>query len=99
MNFDNLSDEELTEWHNSYVLGGFSLIFMVGGMAAGLILSPIVSDEWSLFLGWTLLVVAILSMFHVRSRHKEWMAEMDVRNAKLQEEIDHLNAKLRDWND
>jgi len=27
------------------------------------------------------------------------MAEMDVRNAKLQEEIDHLNAKLRDWND
>ena len=41
MNFDNLSDEELIEWHDSYVLGGFSLIFMVGGMAAGLILSPI----------------------------------------------------------
>ena len=50
MNWDYLSDDELIEWHDSYVLGGFSLIFMVGGMAAGLILSPIVSDEWSLFL-------------------------------------------------
>jgi len=99
MNWDYLSDDELIEWHDNHVLGGFGIVLILGGVSAGLLLSTTISDKLSTWLSLMLLGVSWLIGAYVKNKYKKWMAEMDVRNAKLQEEIDHLNAKLRDWND